>query len=123
MFSFFLGADVSHKARYPPPPPYYRRRRFPVTVLYFQVCDFIQRRDGHRADPDNVFLTNGASEAVRLVLRTTIRGPSDGVMVPVPQVRAFQGKTLLSVELTVDVFATHSIWKRSAVQIGAHIVW
>lgn len=51
-----------------------------------QVCDFIERRDGHRADPDNIFLTNGASEAVRLVLRTAIRGPSDGVMVPVPQV-------------------------------------
>lgn len=62
-------------------------------LLFLQVCDFIQRRDGHRADPDNIFLTNGASEAVRLVLRTTIRGPSDGVMVPVPQVRAFQSGT------------------------------
>lgn len=51
------------------------------------MCDFIERRDGHRANPDNIFLTNGASEAVRLVLRTTIRGPSDGVMVPVPQVK------------------------------------
>lgn len=50
------------------------------------MCDFIERRDGHRADPDNIFLTNGASEAVRMVMRTTIRGPSDGVMVPVPQV-------------------------------------
>lgn len=52
----------------------------------FQVCDFIQQRDGHRADPDSIFLTNGASEAVRLVLRTAIRGAGDGVMVPVPQV-------------------------------------
>lgn len=64
--------------------------------VFFQVCDFIQRRDGHRADPDNIFLTNGASEAVRLVLRTAIRGPSDGVMVPVPQVRAFRKKKAVS---------------------------
>lgn len=77
----------------PPAPP------LTGCCCFFQVCDFIQRRDGHRADPDNIFLTNGASEAVRLVLRTAIRGPSDGVMVPVPQVRAFQ-RSLLSVELT-----------------------
>ncbi|CAM9639866.1 unnamed protein product, partial [Scytosiphon promiscuus] len=60
-----------------------------------EVCDFIQRRDGHRADPDNVFLTNGASEAVRMVLRTTIRGPSDGVMVPVPQYPLYSASVAL----------------------------
>jgi glutamate--glyoxylate aminotransferase len=50
-----------------------------------EVARFIEARDGHKADPDRIFLTNGASEAVRTILRTLIRGPNDGVMVPVPQ--------------------------------------
>ncbi|CBJ25743.1 nicotinanamine aminotransferase A [Ectocarpus siliculosus] len=60
-----------------------------------EVCDFIERRDGHRTSPDNIFLTNGASEAVRLVLRTAIRGPSDGVMVPVPQYPLYSASVAL----------------------------
>lgn len=62
----------------------------------YQVCDFIERRDGHRADPNNIFLTNGASEAVRLVLRAAIRGKSDGVLVPVPQVRGRSSGAIFS---------------------------
>ncbi|KAG5187558.1 nicotinanamine aminotransferase A [Tribonema minus] len=50
-----------------------------------EVAQFIQARDGHAADPERIFLTNGASEAVRTLLRTLIRGHMDGVMVPVPQ--------------------------------------
>ncbi|CAM9364393.1 unnamed protein product [Choristocarpus tenellus] len=50
-----------------------------------EVADFIERRDGYRSDPDTIFLTNGASEAVRTLLMTLIRGEKDGVMVPVPQ--------------------------------------
>lgn len=53
------------------------------------MADFIERRDGHRSDPEEIFLTNGASEAVRLVLRCLIRGKTDAVLVPVPQVRDF----------------------------------
>lgn len=51
-----------------------------------EIADFILRRDGHRADPEHIFCTNGASEAVKMVLKATIRGPSDGIMVPIPQV-------------------------------------
>jgi glutamate--glyoxylate aminotransferase len=50
-----------------------------------EVADFIMARDGVPSHPDRIFLTNGASEAVRTVLRTAIRGPGDGVLVPVPQ--------------------------------------
>lgn len=83
-------SNMHDTAAAPPPPQPMSHRRvpwvFPTGEQHQQVCDFIERRDGHRASPDNIFLTNGASEAVRLVLRTAIRGPSDGVMVPVPQV-------------------------------------
>jgi len=49
-----------------------------------EVAEFIQRRDGYPADPDQIFLTNGASEAARYVLRAMIRGKQDGLLAPVP---------------------------------------
>ena len=56
-------------------------------VLQFRkdVADFIAERDGHPAYPGNIFLTNGASTAIELVLTTIISGDLDGVMIPIPQ--------------------------------------
>eukprot|EP00602_Paraphysomonas_sp_CaronLab_P004193 CAMPEP_0185026592 /NCGR_PEP_ID=MMETSP1103-20130426/10948_1 /TAXON_ID=36769 /ORGANISM="Paraphysomonas bandaiensis, Strain Caron Lab Isolate" /LENGTH=488 /DNA_ID=CAMNT_0027560227 /DNA_START=1 /DNA_END=1467 /DNA_ORIENTATION=+ len=50
-----------------------------------EIADFIQRRDGVTASPDKIFVSNGASECVRMFLNCIIRGPNDGVMVPIPQ--------------------------------------
>jgi glutamate--glyoxylate aminotransferase len=50
-----------------------------------EIADFIQARDGYPSNPNCIFLTNGASESVRTLLRCLIRGNLDGVMVPVPQ--------------------------------------
>jgi glutamate--glyoxylate aminotransferase len=50
------------------------------------VADFIRNRDGYPANPDHIFLTNGASEAVRMILQVLIRGEADGILVPIPQV-------------------------------------
>mmetsp|Transcript_32358 Transcript_32358/g.100880 ORF Transcript_32358/g.100880 Transcript_32358/m.100880 type:complete len:494 (-) Transcript_32358:47-1528(-) len=51
-----------------------------------QVCDFIERRDGgYRPSKDDIFITNGASEGVRLLLQAMLRGEKDGVLVPIPQ--------------------------------------
>eukprot|EP01116_Phalansterium_solitarium_P022553 TRINITY_DN7488_c0_g2_i1.p1 TRINITY_DN7488_c0_g2~~TRINITY_DN7488_c0_g2_i1.p1 ORF type:complete len:515 (-),score=233.51 TRINITY_DN7488_c0_g2_i1:386-1930(-) len=49
------------------------------------IADFIERRDGYPANPDHIFIHNGASPAVQDVLRLIIRGQSDGIMVPIPQ--------------------------------------
>ena len=37
------------------------------------------------ASLDNIFVSNGASECVRMMLNTIIRGATDGIMVPIPQ--------------------------------------
>ena len=42
-------------------------------------------RDGARASPNEIFLTDGASVAVRLCLHGLLRGRMDGVLVPIPQ--------------------------------------
>lgn len=50
------------------------------------VADFIRRRDNvDFADFEDIYLTNGASEAVRIAFKMLIRNPNDGVLVPIPQ--------------------------------------
>eukprot|EP01031_Cornospumella_fuschlensis_P043302 gene43302-52929_t len=50
-----------------------------------EVADFITRSTGQPSSPDNIFLSNGASECARILLNGLIRGPSDGILVPIPQ--------------------------------------
>jgi len=54
------------------------------------VSAFIDRRDAGGAGfvpsrPELVFLTNGASEAVRYIIEVLTSAPTDGIMVPIPQ--------------------------------------
>jgi aspartate/methionine/tyrosine aminotransferase len=55
------------------------------------VARFIDRRDGveagtsRAADPESIFLTDGASVGVRAIVELLITGPGDGVMIPIPQ--------------------------------------
>lgn len=50
-----------------------------------EIASFISRESGFGCDPNNIFLSNGASECARMILSAIIRGPTDGVMVPIPQ--------------------------------------
>ena len=51
-----------------------------------EVADFIAARDGGiPADPDAIFLTEGASPAVKYILNALIRDGRDGILVPIPQ--------------------------------------
>ena len=56
-----------------------------IAYIRKEVADFIERRDKFPANPDDIFLTNGASPAVQLVMRIVIRSPKDGILVPIPQ--------------------------------------
>ena len=49
------------------------------------VARFITERDGIPADPDAIFLTDGASKAVQSVLRLLIAEERDGIMISIPQ--------------------------------------
>ena len=61
------------------------------------VADFINRRDGiEDSIPENIYLTNGASEAVRLSFASLIRNSNDGILIPIPQY------PLYSAQLTLD---------------------
>ena len=49
------------------------------------VADFINRRDGvSDSTHENIYLTNGASEGVRLCFSALVRNSNDGILVPIP---------------------------------------
>lgn len=56
-----------------------------VRMIRDAVAEFIRDRDGIEADPEKIFLTDGASKGVQSALQVLISGPTDGVMVPIPQ--------------------------------------
>jgi aspartate/methionine/tyrosine aminotransferase len=49
------------------------------------VARFIAGRDGIAADPEDIYLTDGASKAAQAVLNLLISGPTDGILIPIPQ--------------------------------------
>ena len=49
------------------------------------IAENIQKKDGGiPSNPDDIYLTNGASEAVSLSYQMLIRNPNDGIMIPIP---------------------------------------
>lgn len=55
------------------------------TVVRNEVADFIAGRDGVRPNPEQIFLTDGASTGVKMLMQALIRDERDAVLVPIPQ--------------------------------------
>jgi aspartate/methionine/tyrosine aminotransferase len=53
--------------------------------LRIDVANFIQQRDGVPSNPNDIFLTNGASSAISLILKVLVANQNSGVMIPIPQ--------------------------------------
>lgn len=49
------------------------------------IAQFLERRDGYPAAPEDVFLSAGASAGVNTLLNTICAKPETGVLVPIPQ--------------------------------------
>lgn len=56
-----------------------------LRVVREAVASFIKARDGIEADPESIYLTDGASKGVQAALNLLIAGPEDGILVPTPQ--------------------------------------
>jgi aspartate/methionine/tyrosine aminotransferase len=56
-----------------------------LRVVREAVAEFIRARDGIPADPEAIYLTDGASKGVQTALRLLLAGPDDGIMIPIPQ--------------------------------------
>ena len=56
-------------------------------VMRKLVADAIERRDGHPCNPEDIYMTDGASPGVHYMMDLFIRdGRNDAIMVPIPQV-------------------------------------
>lgn len=73
-----------------------------------EIADFLQQRDGYPANPEHIFITDGASPAVRMCLTALIRDSRDAILVPIPQYPLYsasiqlQGGSLLGYNLNED---------------------
>ena len=56
-----------------------------VEVVRNEIAAFIEERDGHSADPNHIFVTDGASPAVQMSLQAMIAHDNVGIMIPIPQ--------------------------------------
>ena len=70
-------------------------------LLREDVARFIEQRDGIPADPEDIFLTNGASAAINMVLNALLADSSCGVMIPIPQYPIYSA--------TIDLFGGHKV--------------
>ena len=56
-----------------------------VEVVRQEVASFLEKRDGFSADPEDIYLTDGASPGIQNTLNMIINGKQDGIMIPIPQ--------------------------------------
>ncbi|KAI8342128.1 pyridoxal phosphate-dependent transferase [Chlamydoabsidia padenii] len=63
------------------------------------VAKFIEKRDGYPADPENIFLTQGASAGVHTVIQILTQNNKSGFLIPIPQYPLYSA-TLALVDAT-----------------------
>ncbi|OZJ04312.1 hypothetical protein BZG36_03168 [Bifiguratus adelaidae] len=56
-----------------------------IPYIRQNVAKFIERRDGYPSDPNNIFLTQGASSGVQAMIQLLVENSSSGIMIPMPQ--------------------------------------
>ncbi|KAL0429959.1 UNVERIFIED_CONTAM: Alanine aminotransferase 2, mitochondrial [Sesamum radiatum] len=56
-----------------------------IKGLRDKIAAGIEARDGYPADPNDIFLTDGASPAVHTMMQLLIRSKNDGILCPIPQ--------------------------------------
>jgi len=64
-------------------------------VFREEVASYLSARDQKDASVEDVFLTDGVSAAVRMVLKLILRGSEDGVLLPIPQYPLYSAMTVM----------------------------
>ncbi|XP_006660651.1 alanine aminotransferase 2-like [Oryza brachyantha] len=79
-----------------------------VRSLREAVANGISARDGFPSRPEDIFLTDGASSAINLMMQILIRSPEDGILCPLPDYPLYSasiilhGGTMVPYNLTED---------------------
>ncbi|KAI9312944.1 pyridoxal phosphate-dependent transferase [Dichotomocladium elegans] len=56
-----------------------------VTGIRQTVARFLEERDGHSANPNHIYLTQGASSGVQSILSLLTENSNTGILIPIPQ--------------------------------------
>jgi aspartate/methionine/tyrosine aminotransferase len=84
------------------------------------VAPFIAKRDGIEADPEAIYLTDGASKGVQAALRILIGAPNDGIMIPIPQYPLYSATIALYEGQQVNYYMDEgNDWKLSQAMLEA----
>ncbi|CAD7946698.1 unnamed protein product [Amoebophrya sp. A25] len=89
------------------------------------IADYIDKRDkiAVKADPEHIYVSNGASGAVITALELLIRSKGDGIMIPVPQYPLYSasitkaGGTWVGYELTENYDTDKPSWGLDIAQL------
>eukprot|EP01147_Barroeca_monosierra_P009609 gene9609-1831_t len=60
-----------------------------------EVAKFIEERDGYAANPEHIFLSDGASPAIQRCLNLLIRNENDAILLPTPQYPLYSASVAL----------------------------
>ncbi|MCL1907754.1 MAG: aminotransferase class I/II-fold pyridoxal phosphate-dependent enzyme [Holophagaceae bacterium] len=94
-----------------------------VRFIREAVAEFIKERDGIYADPEAIYLTDGASKGVQTALRILIGGSQDGVMIPIPQYPLYSATLTLYEGKQIDYYLDENHdWKLSKQLLEASLV-
>ena len=75
-----------------------------IEVVREEIADFMEARDGIKGNPENIFLTDGASPGVKMLLQMLIRDEGDGIMIPIPQYPLYSASIALCGGSQVDYY-------------------
>ena len=93
-----------------------------VRFIREAVAEFILERDHIGVDPDAIFLTDGASKGVQIILRLLISGSRAGIMIPIPQYPLYSATITLNEGRMVPYFLDEANgWKLSRTMLDASI--
>jgi aspartate/methionine/tyrosine aminotransferase len=93
-----------------------------VRFIREAVAEFILERDHIGVDPDAIFLTDGASKGVQIVLRLLISGSRAGIMIPIPQYPLYSATITLNEGRMVPYYLDEANgWKLSRAMLEASI--
>ncbi|GAA5984397.1 hypothetical protein JCM10908_003332 [Rhodotorula pacifica] len=73
-----------------------------------RVAKFIEERDGHPSNANQIYLTAGASTGVSNLLQILVSSPLDGVLIPIPQYPLYTAALALNAARSVPYFLSEA---------------
>lgn len=93
-----------------------------VLFIRKSVAKFIQDRDGFPSDPNDIFLTGGASAGVSLLISMLISSPTSGILIPIPQYPLYTATLAQNAGVGIPYYLDESSgWSTSVASIEAAI--